>query len=72
METQQRGSHPPGALASWKLALPLHLSSNAINSWFPVSAMARQGQQHKQTLKGNGFGEDVTERMRMGGMGGMR
>lgn len=30
--THQRGSHSSGALASWKLVLPLNLSSNAINS----------------------------------------
>lgn len=30
--TQQGGSHPVGALASWKLALPFRLSSNTINS----------------------------------------
>lgn len=40
--TQQGGSHQLGALASWKLALPPRLSSNAINSQFQYQPLPEQ------------------------------
>lgn len=72
--TQQRGSHPLGALASWKLALPLHLSSTAINSRFQYQPWPDQASSRGKPREEMDLGRGLVgcHRECMGGMGGMR